>query len=561
MTVNTLGSHEPVRSSRTVAEWLWPFLPMAIAAFFLSSLLYYHTHYASMAVRTPLQVLVAEVYRIFGLAPSFLFFLLVGTWSSIWLYTGQLERPWSRLGRLSAMAVLLGVFLNLGDGGVAPAVQKGALGAWIAGQLVGVLPYFLCLVFVLLATIASMLLATDFFFSEGFDRLLRSRQAVLADEAGVESAVTDHLRTLGALPKPAARESAPAPSPAPAASVRAAGAPPQSAVATEAEPEVPAPDEPAPLPESATEREVDLAPDDGRRSSYFDRRRERLERARARAAEAEAESEEQTPAAAADATDTWLPAPESQEIDNAESSLDAAMPSASAPTNAAAAAADLELAALLGELEADEDDAAAEGSAGAQVADEEDADEEDAPDAEDAGALNFVAVAAGHDEPTADDGDADDGEADDVEADVLDLVDGDEQTSDVDEDEGEPDAPAAVAEPVAGERAVPIPRPETPPAFVVHEPPMSRPAPAPTPAPAPAPTPAPGRQGNLFQGSDEGLVQEAIEVVTGAGRATAGLLQRKLRIDYQEALGLLAELAARGVIALEGDATHGRVLS
>ena len=41
MTVNTLGSYES-RPSRTVAEWLWPFVPMGVAAFSLSALIYYH---------------------------------------------------------------------------------------------------------------------------------------------------------------------------------------------------------------------------------------------------------------------------------------------------------------------------------------------------------------------------------------------------------------------------------------------------------------------------------------------------------------------------------------
>jgi S-DNA-T family DNA segregation ATPase FtsK/SpoIIIE len=73
----------------------------------------------------------------------------------------------------------------------------------------------------------------------------------------------------------------------------------------------------------------------------------------------------------------------------------------------------------------------------------------------------------------------------------------------------------------------------------------------------------PARQQQLFGGGgvDEDLVQEAIEVVLGTRRATATLLQRKLRIDYDLALEVLSELAARGVVALEGDATQGRVVS
>jgi DNA segregation ATPase FtsK/SpoIIIE-like protein len=69
------------------------------------------------------------------------------------------------------------------------------------------------------------------------------------------------------------------------------------------------------------------------------------------------------------------------------------------------------------------------------------------------------------------------------------------------------------------------------------------------------------RQQNLFgAGLEEDLVQEAIELVLGSRRATASLLQRKLRIDYEMACRLLVELAARGIIALDADAAQGRVI-
>jgi DNA segregation ATPase FtsK/SpoIIIE-like protein len=61
-------------------------------------------------------------------------------------------------------------------------------------------------------------------------------------------------------------------------------------------------------------------------------------------------------------------------------------------------------------------------------------------------------------------------------------------------------------------------------------------------------------------GLDEALVGEAVDLVTSARRANTVFLQRKLRVDYDVAAALLAELAARGVVALDADATHGRVL-
>jgi len=69
------------------------------------------------------------------------------------------------------------------------------------------------------------------------------------------------------------------------------------------------------------------------------------------------------------------------------------------------------------------------------------------------------------------------------------------------------------------------------------------------------------RQQKLFgTGVDEGLVQEAIELASGQSRVTATLLQRRLRIDYQQAMDVLAQLGARGVVELEADASQGRVV-
>ena len=54
MTVNTLGSDSRLggdsvatsksRDSRTVAEWLWPFLAQGVALFSISALFYCHFH-------------------------------------------------------------------------------------------------------------------------------------------------------------------------------------------------------------------------------------------------------------------------------------------------------------------------------------------------------------------------------------------------------------------------------------------------------------------------------------------------------------------------------------
>jgi DNA segregation ATPase FtsK/SpoIIIE-like protein len=59
---------------------------------------------------------------------------------------------------------------------------------------------------------------------------------------------------------------------------------------------------------------------------------------------------------------------------------------------------------------------------------------------------------------------------------------------------------------------------------------------------------------------DEVLMREAVELVLATRRANAVFLQRKLRIDYDLAAAVLVELAARGIVALDAEATHGRIL-
>jgi len=68
------------------------------------------------------------------------------------------------------------------------------------------------------------------------------------------------------------------------------------------------------------------------------------------------------------------------------------------------------------------------------------------------------------------------------------------------------------------------------------------------------------RQQRLFVTTvDESLVREAIEIVTSTRRASIAQLQRKLRIDFEQAQEILAVLARRGVIDLVDGETQGRV--
>ncbi|MEC9048078.1 MAG: hypothetical protein VYA51_08690, partial [Planctomycetota bacterium] len=257
-----LEGGQAASSSRTVADWLWPFLVGGLSLFSISALFYYHFHRLELEPTSFLQQLFAGLYDTFGWAPLVVFFLLVFAWSTIWFVTGVLERPGSRLTRLLVMAVMLGLFLNLGDGGVAQEPHKGAFGAWLASRLVAAVGYLPSLVLVWFTTFASLLLATDWFFSEWFERL---RPAPSSD-VGVEGEVTDHLRALGQDPTPA-------PNVAAAAVVSDAG-PAPSTVLEASGPAAEAAQGPEP---QAKEAEPEPA-----QESYADRRRARAARRLAR---------------------------------------------------------------------------------------------------------------------------------------------------------------------------------------------------------------------------------------------------------------------------------------
>ncbi len=570
--MNTSGSHQVV-PSRTIAHSLWPWLPIGISTVSVSALLYYHFHQFEFTPTAPLQLAYAWIYRSFGLAPSFLFFLLVAAWSSVWLLTGELQRPVSRLLRITSMSVLVGIFLNLGEGGVSPGVHKGELGAWLAFGLWQWFGYVPSLVVVFAMTFASMLLATDFFFSDAFERLRRTRAA----EAGVEDEVTERLRSIGgASPQPVASE---APSSAmtphvPDADVELTRSTPHDAL---------------PTPSAAEPMEID-AP--RQRRSYFERRRERQGHRTAH-------------------DDEWTPlAPESQEIDNAETlahepvratdeteaedeprseiqdawstaeALAREVPPAEAPRVQRAPDVEAEAARWISDF--------------GEPADEPPVVEPEIPasrwsHAIDLGASPLETAAAGFDarpepqpepqpDPAAADGDvvaARDAFASELERMIAPTTESkfvrelEPEVLATNEfvvvsgtpaelspepppgsDEVKDDELAAAAEP--SEPVVSIPRPDVVPPPRLFEPVAIVPPPPPEPE---------SKQQQLFGGQlDENLVQEAIELVTGSRRASVTFLQRKLRIDYALAADVLAELAARGIIAVEGDATQGRVL-
>jgi ribosomal protein S25 len=529
---------------------LWPLVPIGAAVFCLSALIYFRIQYEVVQVRSAMQVMIAGIYQAIGFAPAVMFFLLLLTWSSIWFVTGRLDRPLVRVGRLLAMAVMMGVFLNLGDGGVAAATHKGVVGAWLAGCLVSAIGYYPSIVLVWAVTFASLLLATDFFFSDSFERLrLRPRT-----EVGVEASVTDHLRGLGAL--------APVVEPMPrgrpfgldaAAAMPATGAPELDFLRELQADEAPLGDaDGADTDKGAAAGAVDDDQGSGsrRRRSYFDRRREQ---------------DEVEPIAARTDVDVTVAAewgPETDSLDAAPMSSAAAVwPSVQEPIA--------------------EQPMASEG-AGESHAEPQGSDSfAGEPEAGDVATLppqqSFVSI---EESPlaTAIDGETTDDAVGEVELESLsgsesgsglDLVaQTEDETEDEDEDEAEDEAepvdaaaePLDVAEPIAADRTHDAVEPDdsdVPESLVA----IPRPDQSNREWQPPSSPRTPSRQQKLFAPEiDEDLLQEALDLVSGQSRVTAVLLQRRLRIDYQQAMDVLGQLGARGVVELDADASQGRVV-
>lgn len=561
--MNSLGHHQPTPPP-TLATRILQILPAGVSVTSMASLTYYHVQRMQGPVtpKSLLQHWYISLYESVGFAPSLLFFLLVTVWSVLWFATGRLERPLGRLGRLVAMAVLLGVALNLGAGSVAPGPQKGELGAWLGSVLVGMVGYYPSLLLVWAATLGALLLATDFFFADSFERLWRARSSA-TDEAGVEAGVTEHLRQLGSSLRPTPSASAdeaiarPAESLPSSASFAAAVA--AAAAAAEAQ-ERQSPDaETVDAAYRGDERPTSSAEpseraDQERPLSYLERRRLREARRYARFAPPEEPTAEPT------AEPATPDAPTGRSFESSGTSpLPAAAPAAALPTGnepadsfdatrSDEAPLDSDLLAVAPAMASEELPATADAS---PVADEVEVEQFDLDEDE-------------QDEDDESAGDSFDGGDDPAERPTRFA----RREPSLDRSFAEVDAPWASEPPyvLPAASAAPreVPEPVEPPVTqqVAQDPPVEIPRSEPrAPVAEPDGERAGGRQQSLFsQGLEEGLVQEAVDLVVAARRASAGFLQRKLRIDYPLALELLAELAARGVVALEGDATQGRVV-
>ncbi len=176
-----------------------PLLPIALSVFCLSGLAFYHVELSGTGVSSGVfQALVVGLYRILGFVPSFMLFLLVLSWSSIWFITGSLAEPVARLGRLLLLTLALAVLVNLQPEMGPAASHSGVIGHFLASRLESIFVYTLSTLLVAPLALVSLLLATDFFFYRYFETLGESQtpESVRTRELGVEHEATEALKTL-----------------------------------------------------------------------------------------------------------------------------------------------------------------------------------------------------------------------------------------------------------------------------------------------------------------------------------------------------------------------------
>lgn len=205
-TLPPLPTAQPTRPPALRARGRTPWLPLGLvgaSVFLLSGLSYYHLALAgSDAGGGWTAGVVAGLYQFLGFVPGFMLGLLALAWGTIWFLGGSIERPGARLLRIVVLTISLAVLVNLEGSLGALQPHDGVLGHWLASRFVNVFGFGLSAVLVSLVALASLLLATDFFFYRHFDSLAAPAAAAPATssarigDAGVEPEATAMLRGL-----------------------------------------------------------------------------------------------------------------------------------------------------------------------------------------------------------------------------------------------------------------------------------------------------------------------------------------------------------------------------
>lgn len=220
---------ESVSPERAPFRWRWalPLIPIAASMFCLSALVYYHTAMGGRGEAWGFfQGFVVGMYRWLGFVPTFMFWLLLFVWCSIWFVTGSWDRVRTRLLWMVAFTLSLAILVNLGTPADAPPPHAGLIGTYIAVRLSSVIGYAFSALLAVGASLAALLLATDFLFYRYFESLARGH---VTEDLGVEPEATDAFRELAFSgvyadePRPAAVDLVPAEPEAAAAEADAFG--------------------------------------------------------------------------------------------------------------------------------------------------------------------------------------------------------------------------------------------------------------------------------------------------------------------------------------------------
>ena len=119
--------------SRPRITWAVPLLPVGLAVFLLYGLTHYHLQVRGTGVtQGPFQGLVAAVYDVLGFVPGFMVCLLVLIWSSIWFFSGNIQRPWGRMARILAFGLSLALVVSLGPDSAEATHPGGLIGGFLA---------------------------------------------------------------------------------------------------------------------------------------------------------------------------------------------------------------------------------------------------------------------------------------------------------------------------------------------------------------------------------------------------------------------------------------------
>lgn len=533
---------------------MWPLLPIAVAVFCMSALVYYHVwEGGGTQARSLLQAAVIAIYEILGFMPAFLLCALGLVWSSIWFLGGALAEPKVRIAKVAGCTVALAIWINLRGSGEVAGTHTGAFGNAIATRLVEAIGFVPAALLLAPVTLLLFLLATDFLFYRHFDELWvpRERKAAAAtgtaDDGGVGHAETEIFKSL--------------------------------AQAEEAE-------------RAAHEAAVAEAAIRETRNSWRERRR------RWRDAEEPVAAAGAAPLAPAPETPVEMPRAEDEVAASVVVALETAAevsaepqlaPEFVAPEPAAADAVAEPIASEVVDVPvAPSDDgvgafAQAEGVIAEEIgrAPDEVRQHAEEPLSEPEGAFVDASTEVVEERISEDDvarellvGEAEETVVPaEAQAAFDEVVPDSEATA-----AAAADAALAPAEPRAGSEVAddvppePEPQPEVvdAPAFeaepagdLAEEPEAAASAEVEEPVvEIPRPEEDAPRQGSLFglKRGDDPLVAEAIDLIQQSGRASASFLQRKLRVDFGTASQLLLILAERGVIELDADQSQGRLL-